>query len=58
MWDEVDNCVFLSLLLTASWDQTRPVSVPFSLHVWALPQAESPSGLRDFFFPAVRDLAM
>lgn len=47
-WDEVVNCVFSSLLLTSGWDQTGSVVClgPFSLHIWALPQAEFLSGLR------------
>lgn len=47
-WDEVVNCVFSSLLLSSSWDQGGSVVCPgpFSLHIWALLQAESPSGLR------------
>lgn len=42
------NCVFSSLLLTSGWDQTGSVVClgPFSLHIWALPQAEFLSGLR------------
>lgn len=49
--DEVDRCVFPSLLLAAGWDQTGPVVCPFQLRIWALPQVESPSGLRGHFFP-------
>lgn len=57
-WDEVDYCVFPSLLLAAGRDQTGPVVCPFQFAHLGFAASGVSQWSEGTFLSTVRDLAM